>query len=645
MKRIVPALRAHSPVVKKSSYLAEKNHSLSLQDDIGKLYWQIAQMQKYFESMELQKDMALEAMQMQMVRGQEYNKWVAMHYPKTTDIANQRLVSTEYEYRPKISIVLPVYDTKPSFLDACIMSVKEQSYVNWELCIVDDASSKKATLQVLKKYESGDDPRIKIQRSSKNGHISVASNLAIDMAEGEFIALLDHDDVLWPNALFEMVRMLQIHPDANLIYSDEDKIDQDGFMHRDPYFKPDWSPHLLECINYITHFTIIRKTTLKEAGGFLSNMVGAQDWDLFLRISENTTNIYHVPSVLYSWRIHPGSTSSSMESKGYATVNQRLAIESHLERSKPEYKKEVLQGHHGYWYARYRVVGRPLVSIIIPSKDKKDYLSRCITSILNKTDYSHYEIIIVDTGSKEESTKSYYANLKAKYSNKKIRIKRFPKQPFNYSDACNFGAKAAKGQYLVMLNNDTELLSEMWLTDMLGYAQQPDIAAVGVKLLYPTGKLQHAGVTLGLGSWEPVAAHIGQNMPDNSPDFLQALYTNTVRDVSAVTAACLMVSTDKFWKVNGFNPAYRVTFNDVDLCLQFRKAGFHNIYLPFVELVHDESISVGRVLQDRDMGELNKSAKLMRLQWKDVIDKDPYYNPNFYILSSNFGLDVYPSQD
>ena len=627
--KIASVLRKHTPIVKKKNFIREKETVETLNRQMGELYWQIAEINK-----------ELDSTKNNLIHTQEYTKWIAMNYPNFNDITNQRQLSLKFNYRPKISIILPVYNTDSLYLEACIDSVINQSYVNWELCIVDDASDKEATLNTLKKIDNKKDPRININHSNKNEHISVASNLAAEKATGEFIALLDHDDILWPNALYEVVKLLQIHQDADLIYSDEDKIEQDGYLHRDPYFKPDWSPHLLECINYITHFSVIRRQVFVEVSGFDKHLIGSQDWDLFLRISEKTEKIFHIPTILYSWRIHQGSTASSTDSKSYVKVNQKTTLENHLGRVYKNYTSKVFTGHHGYWYIKYGVVGNPLVSVIIPTKDKVDYLKRCVSSIINKTSYSNYEIIIIDTGSKELETREYYKELKNDFSKKKLRIISFPPTPFNYSDACNYGAKEAKGEYLLMLNNDTEVRSEDWIKDMLGYAQQKDIAAVGVKLLYPSNDIQHAGVTLGIGSWEPVAAHIGQKMMNNAPNFLQALYTDTIRDVSAVTAACLLVSAKKFWEVNGFDPKYRITFNDVDLCLKFRKAGYHNIYLPFVELTHDESISVGRVLQNRDMSELNKSAKLIRKRWKGVIDQDPYYNPNFHILSSRFALDV-----
>lgn len=639
MRKITPAkLRSRLPVVKRSNYIREKTRVDNLERQIQQTNQELTATRQTL----VDTQNTLAEFQTNTKSNREYAKWLAMNFPTATTLANQRAASTEFAYRPMISVIMPVFNTKPEYLTACIDSVIAQSYVNWELCIVDDASDSVETMEVLNKYEATSDPRIHITHSKKNGHISAASNIAIKKATGEFIALLDHDDLLWPNALFEVVQLLQDHTDADFVYSDEDKIEADGYLHFSPYFKPDWSPRLLECINYVTHFSVIRTELVRQVGGFDTTMVGTQDWDLFLRVTEKTNKVYHVPTVLYSWRAHEGSTASSVGTKSYVFVNQERALKAHFERVKPEYEITVSKGNYNFWYPKYKVIGKPSVSVVIPTKDKVEYLKRCIESILDKTDYRKYEIIIVDTGSIEHETHRYYAHLEDEYGKKKVRIKRYTKQPFNYSNACNFGAKHAKGEYLVMLNNDTEVLSESWIKDMLGYAQQPDVAAVGAKLLYTSGQIQHAGMALGIGSWVPVAAHPGSQMENASSNPAQITYTHTVRDVSGVTAACLMVSASKFWQVGGFDPVYRVTFNDVDLNLKFREAGYTNIYLPFVELVHSESISVGRVLQDRDMTELNRSAELMRQRWKDAIDSDPFYNKNFFILSSQFELSVYP---
>ncbi len=631
MKRYIVKAKSYTPLVKKKNFEALKSSFKNIEADNAILRNRNDEWANEVRNLRLE-----------IQRLKEYEKWLALYYPDTGVIKNQREQANDFTYRPLISVILPVYNTDPDYLRVCIESVIGQSYTNWQLCITDDASNLQPTIDLLKLY-SIKEPRINLLTRKENGHISVASNDSISRAEGDFIALLDHDDFLWPNALFEVVKLLQDKPEADLIYSDEDKIDADSdkFIHFSPYFKPDWSPHLLECINYITHFSVLRTELVRKIGGFDRHLIGAQDWDLFLRLSENSNKIYHIPTILYSWRAHENSTAKSLDSKNYALNNQKTVLENHFSRLNKNVEL-ILDDNNSFWYPKYKTKGKPKVSIIIPTKDKKDYLERCIASIIDKTNYSNYEIIIVDTGSKEEISIAYLNHLKLNFKDK-IKIKYWKKQPFNYSDACNFGAKYASGDYLLMLNNDTEVITENWIEDMLGYAQQSKTGAVGVKLLFPTNQIQHAGVTVGIGSLKPVAAHSGTGIDINAPDLLAMTYTNTVRDVMVVTAACLMIKKDIFWQVKGFDPIFRVTFNDVDLNLKLIAAGYENIYLPFVQLYHHESISVGKVFQNRDMTELNSSANLMRTKWGKMIKRDKFYNKNFYILSSNFGLDIYTS--
>jgi glycosyltransferase involved in cell wall biosynthesis len=636
MKNPIPRIKSYSPVVKKRSLYAQ----IKLVEEYGNRIIQLEHESEDKIQQILNLKTEAKRLGTALQRVKEYTKWMTINYPTTKTLVGQRLHSMDFGYRPLISIILPVYNTNPEYLKVCIESVLAQSYVNWQLCIVDDASTNQDTLDTLNKYTKSD-PRIFTKRAKHNGHISVASNMAIEMATGEFVALLDHDDFLWPNALYEVINLLQDHRDADLIYSDEDKIEADGLTHFYPYFKPDWSPHLLECINYITHFSVLRTSLVRQLGGFDKHLVGAQDWDLFLRVTEHTNRVHHISTVLYSWRSHSGSTAMKLSAKDYALVNQRTTLDNHLRRV-GKYSYEVKMGvHSGFWNPGYKPQYKPLISIIIPTKDKPEYLKRCIDTILKETSYDNYEIIIVDTGSREQDTKIYYNKLKKTTNTTRLSIKYWRHQPFNYSDACNFGAKHAKGEYLVMLNNDTEIMTKSWLEDMLGYAQQDDVAAVGVKLLYSDHSIQHAGVMVGIGNIEPVADHVGAGSNSIEDDQSHEVYVNTIRDTTAVTAACMMVSTNKFWQVKGFDILLRVTFNDVDLCLKFIKAGYRNVYLPHVELIHHESISIGRVFQNRDMKELEKAAKFMRKRWNGSLDTDPCYNRNFYKLSNNFGLDVY----
>ena len=636
MKDIITDIKSHSPVVRTKSLHASLKFTKQLEQEIEIYKKQIFSLCRQVE------DGAKEnrCLRLEMQRKDEYEKWLSMHYPSRRVIDKQRLDSGHFIYKPLISIILPVYNTNPDYLRVCIESVLNQSYENWELCIVDDASTAQETKECLKIY-ANKDIRVQFKRLNSNSHISIASNSALKMAKGEFIALLDHDDFLWPNALYEVVHLLQDHKDADFIYSDEDKISDDiNFKNFGPYFKPDWSPHLMSCINYIAHFSVLRRSIVEAVGGFDKNLVGAQDWDLFLRVSEKTDKIYHIPTILYSWRSHAQSTAMSIKAKDYATLAQERTLRNYFKRTL-KHKVKVEQTSGGYWYPRYQIIDQPLVSIIIPTKDKVDYLKQCISSILSLTTYSNYEIIIVDTGSREQKTKSYYKNLRT-ISKDKLRIVHWKKLRFNYSEACNFGAQNSKGEYLLMLNNDTEIISGSWINDMVGYAQLTNVGAVGAKLLFRNATIQHAGATIGIGSLtNPVAGHPGYGMDYKGYDSLQSLYTNTVRNVTVVTGACLMVSAEKFWKVEGFDPKLRVTFNDVDLCLKLWRAGYLNVYLPFVELYHYESVSVGRVKVNRDMLEFNEAVLNIRKKWSGLFDTtDPYYNKNFYKLSVSFSIAV-----
>ena len=650
MGKMISKIKSYSPVVRKRSLYSALKLADRFKKDVLSHEYELTSLRMQVED-RIRKNEALvrenRALHLALQRTSEYNIWLSQNYPTKEILEKQHRKSKSFKNRPLISIILPVYNTNPNYLSTCIESVLNQSYDNWQLCIVDDASSNPATLDSLQKYSDLNDSRIIIKHSKTNGHISVASNKAIELAKGEFVAILDHDDLLWPNALYEVVKLLQEKPSADLIYSDEDKINssEELFIHYDPFFKPDWNPHLLTSINYITHFCVLRSRLVREIGGFDKTMVGAQDWDLFLRISEKTDKIYHIPTILYSWRAHLLSTAKDIKAKTYATNSQRKALNNYFVRNF-QHNVKLTKTTHGYWYPRHEVEDDPLISIIIPTKDKVDYIQRCILSILSKTTYNNYEIILVDTGSRERATKRYYKQLQA-IGPDRLQIKYWQNKSFNYSLACNFGAKESKGKYLVMLNNDTEVITGSWLQDMLGYAQLQQVAAVGVKLLFPNFQIQHAGVVTGIGSTiKPVAGHPGTGMNHESSDLLQEIYTNMIRDASAVTAACLMISAKKFWEIKGFDPKLRVTFNDVDLCLKLKAVGYTNIYLPFVELIHHESVSIGRIDKKRDMKEFSDSIEYITRKWDKILTQaDPYYNKNFNIMSSNFGLDIMSSND
>lgn len=553
-------------------------------------------------------------------RREDYIRWFAAQKLSDVELEDQRKAAESFKVKPLISILVPTYNTKPEYLAECIDSVLAQTYANWELCISDDASPNEETKAVIKKYVDEFD-NIHAILNTKNQHIAGSSNIALGMAKGEYISLLDHDDLLLPNALYETVKVINENPDVDLIYSDEDKL-QDDRYHVEPFFKPDWSPDFLNSCNYITHFATIKKDMMKEVGGFTAGTQGAQDWDLFLKITNKTDKIHHIPKILYTWRKSATSTAMSADTKPYAYINQKKV----LRKSVAERGLNASVDAHpalGFWRVKYVVEGNPLVSIVIPTKDNYKLIKQCVDSIIEHTTYPYFEIVIVDTGSTDEKVKSYYESLID--SEQDVRILNWKKK-FNFSAVCNFGAENAKGEYFVFLNNDTEVITHDWIQGLLEHAQRPQNGMVGAKLLFPNETVQHAGVVL---SERDIAFHpfYGQNP---FIDIFNYIYIANVRNVSAVTAACSMVSKKKFFEVGGFDTELRVTYNDVDLCLKLRQQGYNNVYMPFVELFHYESMSVGRIdTDDRDKKEFEEAKALMLKRWKKYLVRDPYYSDAF----------------
>jgi glycosyltransferase involved in cell wall biosynthesis len=422
-----------------------------------------------------------------------YKKWVEIKFPDFMDIAAMRKEIERFKYKPLISIVVPTYNTDPMFLRECFDSVIGQVYEAWELCIVDDASTHEEVRKIINEYKLKD-KRINAIFLKKNLHISGATNRALKMTKGEFVSLLDHDDVLWPNALFEVVKALNIDSTLDFIYTDEDKITEDRREHLGPFFKPDWNPDFLHSVNFITHLATIRKKTLEEINGFNRDYDGAQDWDLFMRLTSATDKIHHIPKVVYSWRVHEESTAKHTEAKPYVVEAQRQAIKEDLSRKGySDAAVEQDQKHKGYWHTNIPLHGEPLMSIIIPTKDQYKIVRRCLDSIFSKTTYKKYEVIVVDTGSSDKRVLRWYKKLQKKYTN--LTIVDWPERPFSYSRACNRGAEIAKGDLLLFLNNDTEVLTNNWLELLGGDAQRNEIGAVGCLLLYSDGyHIQHAGV-------------------------------------------------------------------------------------------------------------------------------------------------------
>jgi GT2 family glycosyltransferase/RimJ/RimL family protein N-acetyltransferase len=523
----------------------------------------------------------------------------------------------EFSICPVISIVMPTFNTPRELLVKAIESVRAQYYERWELCICDDASAEPHVVELLREY-SDNDPRIKVLLSEEGRGIAQTSNAALGLATGEFVGFLDHDDELTPDALLEVVRALQ-QTDADLIYSDEDKLDVTG-ERCDPFAKPAWSPDLFLSTNYLCHFSVYRREILERIGGLRAGFEGSQDYDLALRFTEQTEKIIHIPKILYHWRKAAGSAAATAQAKPYAFESAAKALNEAFRRRGIE--GEVVPANApGYFRARRRIVRPGKVSIIIPTRDKLDLLRRCIDSIEQKTDYRDYEIIIVDNGSKQSDTREYLR----RSPHKVIR----DDGAFNFSRLNNMAAAQARGEYLLMLNNDTEVIVPEWLSAMVEHAQRPEVGAVGAKLLYPNGTIQHAGVIMGVGG---VGAHSHKGLV-GQPGGCYFNFPNIIANYSAVTGACLMIRKELFTRIEGFNePSLAVSFNDVDLCLRLRKMGLLVVFTPYALLYHYESASRSKRV---DMLE----NTYMLDKWGAEIARDPYYSPNLATTSEDYPLD------
>lgn len=543
--------------------------------------------------------------------------------PSTKIAENQE---NEMAFKPKFSIVMPTYNTPIPWLKAAIDSVINQSYTSWELCIADDASTDSKTLDFLKNINNN---KIKLRFSSANGGIAVASNNAIDLATGEYIVLLDHDDELTTDALCELA--LEINrSNADFIYSDEDKIDENGKC-SSPHFKPDYSPEMLMSQNYICHLACIKKTLLQEVGYFRKGYDGSQDHDLFLRIVEKANNIKHIPTVLYHWRAIEGSTALDLNHKKYAFEAGRLAIEDALQR-RGIIGKVSLGIAQGTYRVERAIIGMPLVSIIIPFKDEPQVLDKCLDSIISKSTYLNYEIIAVSNNSSNDIPKQIVEKYKLKYE--KIKYLEF-NHPFNYSEINNFAVNNASGQHIILLNNDIEIITADWIESMLQFSQLKEVGAVGAKLLYPNDTIQHAGVIVGING---VAGHSHKYYPADNYGYFGRLILN--QNISAVTAACLMVKKEIYTAVKGLNEIdFKVAFNDIDFCLRVVEAGYLNVYTPFGAAYHHESLSRGYEDNEEKKARFDTECANFKLRHKDKLKSgDPFYNKNLTLEIENFSL-------
>jgi GT2 family glycosyltransferase len=545
----------------------------------------------------------------------EYQDWLEKRRPSEKDLATASEEARAFVYRPLISIITPVFNTPALWLAEAVESVLRQAYENWELILIDDGSTLAETVEFIATIAERD-RRIVVVRRESTGGISAASNSGLERARGEWIGLLDHDDVLEPDALFEMVKYLQGNPETDLIFSDEDKITEEGLAA--PQFKPDWSPDFLLSYNYLCHFTTVRREIVERAGRFRPEFDGAQDYDLFLRISELTTRIHHLPRILYHWRRSETSTSDNIRRKPQALEAGRRAVENHLVRRGERGHVTVDWQTHAYWVKReLRETKR--ISIIIATRDRIDLLSRCIASITSKTSYPNYEIIVVDNESKTEDAREYFRSFEH-------RLLQFH-GPFNFSALNNLAVEQTNASWLLFLNNDVEVIESEWLTIMAEHVQRREVGAVGARLLYPNDTVQHAGVVLGVGG---IAEHAFRHFPADAPGVSRQL--QVTRNYSSVTGACLLTRREVFEEVGGFDEErLPVTFSDVDLCLKMRRAGYLIVYTPFAKLYHHESASRRRSVEALE-------TEVMRERWPEYLERDPYYNPNLSRERADFSL-------
>ena len=537
-------------------------------------------------------------------------------------------ICSEFKHKPIISIIVPVYNIESSYLDKCVQSVLNQIYPNWELCMYDDASTCAATIECLKKWKNTDS-RIHIEYGLHNQHISLASNHAISMATGEYIALLDNDDELAPTALYEVVKVLNEHTNIDFIYSDEDLISQDG-EYCNPHFKSDLNIELLLCHNYITHFAVIRKSIGDSISWFRMGYEGAQDHDLFLRIVEQTANVYHITKILYHWRQLPSSTSLNYSGKSYADIASRKALRDYATRNAIDAEVEPGPGNGAYRFKR-AIHTSGVVSIIIPFKDQINMLTACIQSILQKSGYEQFEILLISNNSSEKKTFEYLEHIQT--VDPRIKVYEY-NMPFNYSAINNWAVQQSKGEFILLLNNDIEAISANWLQSMIEHIQCDKVGAVGAKLIYKDRTIQHAGVIIGIGG---IAGHSHRHFPADTNGYYYR--PSATQHLSAVTGACMLTKRSVWDMVGGLDEnLFKIAFNDIDYCLKVRKAGFDIVYTPYAELFHYESKSRGYEDTPEKIERFTRETKHLQDKWLTHLVDDPYYNPNLTREREDFSL-------
>lgn len=557
---------------------------------------------------------------------EKYAYWWKKNQVTAKELKEQ--AAHRFSYEPKISIVIPLFNTPEKYLKELIDSVVAQSYGNWELCLADGSTSPKTGAYIKKHY--GSESRIVYRKIEENLGIAGNTNFAISMGIGEFMMFCDHDDVVAPNALFECVKAINENPKTDIVYTDEDLINSDGTVHSSPRFKPDFNFDFLRSINYICHIFMVRKSLIDRVGMLRKEYDGAQDYDFILRCCEQTEHIAHVPKVLYHWRAHDNSTAGNPESKQYAVDAGKRALEEHYRRMGYEAVVENT-GIFIVYRTIMKVQGNPKVSVIILNKDHREDLEKCVVSIEEKTDYPNYEIIVVENNSELPETFAFYEELQRRYSNVKVVTW---DGPFNYSAINNYGAEYATGDYYLMLNNDIEVISPSWMSEMLGYCQREDVGIVGAKLYYSDDTVQHAGVVVGVGGF---AGHILTRFRKGETGYFGRLVT--IQDTSAVTAACLMIKKSIYQLIGGFDEEFVVALNDIDLCLKVRALGQLVVFNPYAELYHYESKSRGFEDTPEKKARFKKEIKRFREKWGEILSKgDPYYNPNLTLVRGDCSI-------
>lgn len=562
--------------------------------------------------------------------GAGYSRWCDQH-PDMADAAAKEILQGLAD-KPLFSVVMPVYNPRPEHLEACLESIVRQSYPHWQLCIADDASTDPETRRVLSRYAA--DERVKICYRESNGHICAASNSALALARGEYIALVDHDDLLAPHALLHMARAVNEQPQAAILYSDEDKVDEAGGFY-DPHFKPDWNPELILGQNFVSHLGVYRRDLVTGVGGFREGFEGAQDHDLLLRcvarLDDPFRQVVHVPRVLYHWRAAAGSTALAGSEKGYAEAAGLRAVNEYLEQ-----RGDGAVAGNGRYPNTYRVrypvpEPAPLVSLLVPTRNGVEILRPCVDAILERTDYTAYELIILDNQTDCRETLAYMEEVCQRDS--RVKVIRWD-HPFNYSAINNFGARQAQGSLLGLINNDIEPLNPEWLSEMVSHAVRPEVGCVGAKLYYPNNKLQHGGVILGIGG---VAGHSHKFADREAPGYFYRLMLT--QNLSAVTGACLLLRKTVFDEVGGLNEEHlKIAFNDVDLCLKVRAAGYQNVWTPHAEAYHHESVSRGKEDTPEKQARFAGEVAYMKQQWAEELASDPAYNPNLTRAFEDFSL-------